>query len=56
VQGATGLICLDNLAEPYDKAIPIVHYSTSGVPRSVGDPIFLDGAPTGTDRQIVQGG
>jgi ABC-type branched-subunit amino acid transport system substrate-binding protein len=56
VQGATGLICLDNLGNPYDKAIPVVQYSTSGVPQPAGDPIFLNGPPTSTDCQITQGG
>jgi ABC-type branched-subunit amino acid transport system substrate-binding protein len=56
VQGATGLICLDNLGNPYDKAIPIVQYSTTGVPQPAGDPIFLGAPPTGTNCQIAQGG
>ncbi len=45
VQGATGLICLDNLGNPYDKAIPVVQYSTTGVPQA-GRP-DLPGRPAG---------
>ena len=56
VPGATGLICLDNLGNPYDKAIPIVQYSTNGVPRPAANPIFIDGPPAGTDCQVTQGG
>ena len=56
VPGATGLICLDNYGNPYDKAIPVVQYSPSGIPQPAGDPIFLNGPPTGTDCQIPQGG
>lgn len=43
VPGASGLICLENDGNPYDKLVPIVKYSVNGTPVPVG-PAW----PTGT--------
>jgi hypothetical protein len=45
VLGASGWICLDNAGNPYDKAVPIVRYITTGIPQFVTDAWPADTPP-----------
>jgi hypothetical protein len=55
VLGASGWICLDNAGNPYDKAVPIVRYITTGVPQFVTD-AWPAGAPPDAHCLIPKNG